>query len=725
MTDSASYGNWVCENYNNWRANKCAYGYYYYDESINISLSYYNGSSLLDTKYIASTRRRRDNYEYYPSEQGRPPRGWAASVQFNTYEPTASRNFTLIAVPVLTGYTYKWDTSSSATVGTYNTNDVITLSNSTNIYAIAKANTYTLNYNLNSGTLSGNPTSITVTYNSAYNIPLPTRTNYTFNSWYTDSGLTSAINSSGEKWTLTTVTNLYAKWTGIQYNITWGLNGGTGGTSGVATINYGSTLSFPSSVNSPTKTGYTFAGWNDGTTTYDAGASFTYQFTTGKSYTAQWTVKQYTASYNANSGSSTPSSATVNYDASYKLPAAISRTGYTFNGWLTGSTNRAAGSSFTWNYTENTNFTAQWTVKQYTASYNANSGSSTPSSATVNYDASYTLPAAISRTGYTFNGWLTGSTNRAAGSSFTWNYTENTNFTAQWTVKQYTASYNANSGSSTPSSATVNYDASYTLPAAISRTGYTFSGWLTGSTNRGAGSSFTWNYTENTIFTAQWTVNTYIITFRDPAETDPNKNLSTSVVTYDVKYTFSNGSKANHTFVAWYTTSALTGSPIIADGSAFWTTASNTTLYAKFTINGYNLIFNTNGIGTTSGTGGTKTNSLVISDSVLTTTSTPPILIPKAVGYTFNGWFDATTSGTKKINNDGSGGYTMPSAATTLYAQWTDKISIRLSDLRDTFGEILPSSVSIGEYREIIGHQTTPKISTSLKSQFKGKGPNL
>jgi uncharacterized repeat protein (TIGR02543 family) len=653
MTDSASYGNWVCENYNNWRANKCAYGYYYYDESINISLSYYNGSSLLDTKYIASTRRRRDNYEYYPSEQGRPPRGWAASVQFNTYEPTASRNFTLIAVPVLTGYTYKWDTSSSATVGTYNTNDVITLSNSTNIYAIAKANTYTLNYNLNSGTLSGNPTSITVTYNSAYNIPLPTRTNYTFNSWYTDSGLTSAINSSGEKWTLTTVTNLYAKWTGIQYNITWGLNGGTGGTSGVATINYGSTLSFPSSVNSPTKTGYTFAGWNDGTTTYDAGASFTYQFTTGKSYTAQWTVKQYTASYNANSGSSTPSSATVNYDASYKLPAAISRTGYTFNGWLTGSTNRAAGSSFTWNYTENTNFTAQWTVKQYTASYNANSGSSTPSSATVNYDASYTLPAAISRTGYTF------------------------------------------------------------------------SGWLTGSTNRGAGSSFTWNYTENTIFTAQWTVNTYIITFRDPAETDPNKNLSTSVVTYDVKYTFSNGSKANHTFVAWYTTSALTGSPIIADGSAFWTTASNTTLYAKFTINGYNLIFNTNGIGTTSGTGGTKTNSLVISDSVLTTTSTPPILIPKAVGYTFNGWFDATTSGTKKINNDGSGGYTMPSAATTLYAQWTDKISIRLSDLRDTFGEILPSSVSIGEYREIIGHQTTPKISTSLKSQFKGKGPNL
>ena len=39
------------------------------------------------------------------------------------------------------------------------------------------------------------------------------------------------------------------------------------------------------------KTGYTFQGWSDGTTTYEAGASYT--VTGDVTLTAQWTVNKY------------------------------------------------------------------------------------------------------------------------------------------------------------------------------------------------------------------------------------------------------------------------------------------------------------------------------------------------------------------------------------------------------------------------------------------------
>jgi uncharacterized repeat protein (TIGR02543 family) len=561
--------NWVCQNYNGSRVNKCAYGYYYYTESINISLNFYNGGSLLNTITIASSRTRYDHYEWYFSEQGKPARGWGASNPFNSYGSTDSRNFTLAAVPVLAGYTYKWDTNSSATVGTYNAGAVISLSNSTNIYAIAQANSYN-------------------------------------------------------------------------------------------------------------------------------------------------------ATYDANNGNSTPAQATVKYDANYTLPAAISRTGYTFNGWKTGTeSNRAASANFTWKYTVNTTFTAQWTANSYNATYDANNGTSTPAQATVNYGANYTLPAAISRTGYTFNGWKTGTeSNRAASASFTWNYTVNTTFTAQWTVNSYNATYDANNGTSTPAQATVNYGANYTLPAAISRTGYTFNGWKTGTeSNRAASASFTWNYSVNTTFTAQWTANSYTLTYNLDGGIITN---NPTTVTYNASYDLKIPEKTNYTFNGWYSDSNKT-TLIVTTGT--WQLTDVNNIYAKFTINGFNLIFNTNGIGTTLGTGGTKTNSLVTPGSILTTQTTPSILIPKAVGYTFNGWYDAITGGTKKINNDGGGGYTMPAGATTLYAQWTNNTQIKLSDLQTTYGNIANATISLSEYQPTLVIATNSR--TSFFTNLKGKGPAI
>ena len=188
-----------------------------------------------------------------------------------------------------------------------------------------------------------------------------------------------------------------------------------------------------------------------------------------------------------------------------------------------------------------------------------------------------------------------------------------------------------------------------------------------------------------------------------------------ATVTYDALYDLKIPTKTNYTFNSWYSDSNKI-TPISTTGT--WQLTTVTNLYAKFTINGFNLIYNTNSVG---GTG--KTFNTVIVGSALTTTSTPVnIPIPRAVGYTFNGWFNASIDGIKKINSDGSGGYTMPASETTLYARWTNNTVIKFSDLQNTYVDIILNRTLLSAYQSKAGK--TPRATTSFNN-FKGKGPNL
>ncbi|GHT80676.1 hypothetical protein FACS189467_3410 [Bacteroidia bacterium] len=110
----------------------------------------------------------------------------------------------------------------------------------------------------------------------------------------------------------------------------------------------------------PTRTGYTFAGWNNGSTAYDFSTAVTANIT----LTAQWTADVYTITYNDLNGASNSNPATYTIESSaITLAAPGTRTGYTFGGWynnsgLTGSavTTIAAGS------TGNVEFWAKWTA---------------------------------------------------------------------------------------------------------------------------------------------------------------------------------------------------------------------------------------------------------------------------------------------------------------------------------------------------------------------------
>ena len=197
----------------------------------------------------------------------------------------------------------------------------------------------------------------------------PTRTGYTFNGWFVASSGGTQISfpyTHGQTANFT----LYAQWTGISQAISYAA--GTGGSgsapSSPTSVLYGSTFTTPS--NTYSRSGYTFAGWNDGSTTYAAGATYPSSGTVAGSVTltATWTATTLTISYAAGTGGSgsAPSSPTsVLYGSTFTTPAnTYSRSGYTFAGWNDGSTTYAAGATYpsTGTATVSVTLTATWTV---------------------------------------------------------------------------------------------------------------------------------------------------------------------------------------------------------------------------------------------------------------------------------------------------------------------------------------------------------------------------
>ena len=118
------------------------------------------------------------------------------------------------------------------------------------------APTYTVTLNTNGGTInSGNVTSYT--YGVGATLPTDvTRTGYTFKGWYYNENLTSSpVMAIGD--TETGNKEYWAKWEINQYTITFDTAGGSVVTP--ITQNYGTAITAPAA---PTKTGYTFVGWN-------------------------------------------------------------------------------------------------------------------------------------------------------------------------------------------------------------------------------------------------------------------------------------------------------------------------------------------------------------------------------------------------------------------------------------------------------------------------------
>lgn len=113
-------------------------------------------------------------------------------------------------------------------------------------------------------------------------------------------------------------------------------------------------------------------------------------------------------------------------------------------------------------------------------------------------------------------------------------------------------------------------------------------------------------------------------------------------------------------FEGWYTT-ASDGTAISTSATYSYTCKGETTLYARFKAVQSAVTLNANG-----GTGGTASVTATYGQAM------PSATMPTREGHTFNGYFTATSGGTKYYNADGTSAKKWDKTdATILYAQWT------------------------------------------------------
>ena len=302
----------------------------------------------------------------------------------------------------------------------------------------------------------------------------------------------------------------------------------------------------------------------------------------------------YTATFDANGGTTAnPQTITKDYGEALGTLPTTSRAGYTFNGWYTAKTGGSKISTTTTMPANNVTYYAQWSIIQYTVSYNANGGTGAPSAQTKDYGKTLTL----------------------SSTKPTW---------ATSTDATYTITYNANGGSCSADKATVN-----------KTTSHTFKNWNT--TVGGTGDTYVAgaSYTKNASATlyAQWTSSTTTPGITLPVATKNSESLASCTVTFNANGGNCNTSSLtstrtkNYTFKGWSTNSSAT-----SGSTGSYTPTASTTLYATW------------------------------QETVVSSAVTLPE--PTRENYEFKGWAisaDATS---------GSFGSYVPSESVILYAIW-------------------------------------------------------
>ena len=486
-------------------------------------------------------------------------------------------------------------------------------------------------------------------------LPAPTRTGHTFKGWARSGGSSSLkgtvkssdikVNEDGENITLT------AQWMVNTYTVTLNTQSGTINSGNVTSYTYGTGATLPINV---TCTGYTFNGWFTSATGGTKVTAISATDTGNKTYYAQWTANTYTVTLNTQSGTlNSGNVASYTYGNGVTLPTDVTRTGYTFMGWYTAASGGTKVTAISATDTGNKTCYAQWTANAYTVTFNANGGSVPTASKSVTYNSTYGILPTPTRAGYTFNGWYTA----ASGGSKVIDSTKvttasNHTLFAQWTAGTYTVMFNANGGSVSTASKSVTYNSTYGILPTPTRTGYTFNGWYTAT----SGGTKVESSTKVAITAAQtlyarWTVNTYTVTFN---ANGGSVSTASKSVTYDSAYgTLPTPTRTGYTFNGWFT--AASGGSKVIDSTKV-TTASNHTLFARWTANTYTVTFDANG--------GSVSNES--ESTTVTYDSTYDILpTPTRTGYTFGGWY------TKDGNKVESGTKVTIIAPQALYAQWT------------------------------------------------------
>ena len=489
-------------------------------------------------------------------------------------------------------------------------------------------------------------------------LPVPTRTGYTFDGWYTALENGTKVESS----TLVTATEdhtLYANWTAITYNVVLNENGGNNVDDLTYTVET-TTLTLPTL----TREGYTFNGW------FTAEVAGTKVESTdilskleNQEYYAQWTANQFTVIFDSNKPADataevvgTMENQTFTYDALQNLTAnTYSLEYYNFAGWSTtanGSVAFTDGQSVK-NLAPEGSITlyAVWLAdNERVITFEGNGVVVNPSTMIVTVGDAYGALPTLTRAGYTFDGWFTALENGTRVETTT-TVPQGANHTlyAHWTINIYNVVLNENGGNNVDDLTYTVETTTLTLPT-LTRAGYTFNGWFTAEVaGTKVESTDILSKLGNQEYYAQWTAITYNVVLNE------NGGNNVDDLTYTVEtttLTLPTLTKANYVFTGWFT-AEVGGTKV--EATDILSKLGNQEYYAQWTAITYNVVLNENG--------GNNVDDLTY--TVETTTLTLPTLT--RAGYTFNGWFTAEVAGTKVEATDilsklGNQEY---------YAQWT------------------------------------------------------
>lgn len=371
-----------------------------------------------------------------------------------------------------------------------------------------------------------------------------------------------------------------------------------------------------SAVETPSLSGFTFAGWFDAATGGNP-VNVSDPFLADTTVYAQWTessqqpTNYYTITFNAYTGQFADQSTTTTLmtDASgvlQSLPTTPTKSGYNFVGWYTDA-NAGDLVQVGHAFTSDAMLYARWTPDystpvEYTVIFYLNDGVNTGVYSTITTTDSYgyhvlaSLPVQPTRDGYDFAGWFTETSGGTKIELLITNFYGDCPVYAQWTSQQvpvtgYTVTFDANGGTLT-GDATMTTDANGnlgSLPTAPSWEGYTFTDWFDaaiGGNEITTGTSFT----ANTTVYAQWTANgdtptpgaSYTITFDANGGTLAEGVVNTRTTGTDGKLAgvVSAPVMDGYTFVGWFT--ATNGGEQVTTSYVF---TSDVTVYAQWTQN--------------------------------------------------------------------------------------------------------------------------------------------
>lgn len=375
-------------------------------------------------------------------------------------------------------------TTGSATLGMSGSAKIFVPSDSLTGYqalwtahtGIITPSTPQITFNSNGGSAVS---SIIDNYGSSINKPAPnpTKTGYIFENWYSDSSLTNVVS-----WPHLLVNHItfYAKWTPIEYTITW--VDGNGNTLYTEEVAFGSMPAY-SGLPVPTKLStaehtYTFNGtWSPAIAAVSGAATYQAQFdSTVNQYLVKWVdgddnvlateMVSYGSVPTAYSGASPAKSQTVSQT-------------FAFTGWSPALAAINGATTYTAQFSPST--------RQYLIRW-LNDDGTVLDSAYVDYNGTPTyggltpMKSADEQYSYAFAGWSPSISTVSGAADYTATFTS--------TEHQLTLTYNANGGSGTLSGSSALYSGNITVegnafvdPSASGE--MTFAGWNTQADGEG------------------------------------------------------------------------------------------------------------------------------------------------------------------------------------------------------------------------------------------------